>query len=316
VQKIKIGVYVDFDNVWGGILRAFGIDPEERQKKYGQKGITTLEREYLKRTVEVLFPKLFFKSIAEHYYFTKGSVYDDILKIEVEKATRGEVRYVKAFSTFSKLPFHSEIGNIPAMLHKYGIEPFNSFLAKNEKDASDRTLILEVIEDIFFNKLPIDHVVIIGGDIDFYPLFSFFYEHSEKNIYIASFKNSISNYYFQIPLTSNRVIILDNLPFEVEGKKTVGDFIKNEREKLKNEEEKRYQTFKDYLLTKYEELSSEGKELNTGFLIKDKELQEKGFKKSIEINIFLDRMKKERIIDILQPDPKIPLRGKIIIKGG
>jgi NOL1/NOP2/fmu family ribosome biogenesis protein len=131
-----------------------------------------------------------------------------------------------------------------------------------------------------------------------------------------NFKNSISNYYFQIPLTSNRVIILDNLSFEVEGKKTVGDFIKNEREKLKNEEEKRYQTFKDYLLTKYEELSSEGKELNTGFLIKDKELQEKGFKKSIEINIFLDRMKKERIIDILQPDPKISLRGKIIIKGG
>jgi len=36
LKEVKIGVYLDFDNFWGGLLREFGIGPDERkQKSYG-----------------------------------------------------------------------------------------------------------------------------------------------------------------------------------------------------------------------------------------------------------------------------------------
>ena len=303
IKRERLGVYVDFDNVWGGILRFLSIDPKKREKKYKVSGLTLSEKKCFQDILENVLPQLFYKYIANHFSLYEKDVGNAKLKL-------GEVRYVKAFSTFSKLPFHNIVGNVPAMLHKYGIEPFNSFLAKDEKDASDRALILEVIEDVFFNKVPVDHVVIVGGDIDFYPLFSFFYEHSDKDIYIASFRNSLSQDYFRIPLTNGKVIVLDDLPLSpFEDSKTVKDLFKEKYMQLKIEERNRYDEFKKHLIQKYKEALSQGKKLRTGFFIKE------GKFNTMEINIFIEQMKNEKMIEI-HPDNEreTPLNGEIVLK--
>ena len=47
MERERLGVYVDFDNVWGGILRLLGIDPKGREEKYKVLGLTSTEKRYL-----------------------------------------------------------------------------------------------------------------------------------------------------------------------------------------------------------------------------------------------------------------------------
>jgi hypothetical protein len=232
----------------------------------------------------------------------------------------GSVRYAKAFAVFSKLPFANEIGDIPTILHNSGIEPVSSFIAKNVKDASDRVLILEAVEDVFFNSLPVDIVVIASGDIDFYPFVSFFYEHSNRELYLLSFKDSLNSLYKELPLTSSKILFTENLISVVQKSEPLpmslsfGEFVELKKRELDEFLLKRLEEFEKHLISKLSAAFSEGKEVKTGLLIKSwlKEWNRGGANFSVgEVNYFLDQLQERGIIKI-EGDDLTPLRGKIL----
>ncbi len=300
LKKNNIGIYLDFDNIWGGLLRELRIDVEDRRKK----GISLLpvEVEVLKELLNML-SSFIYEGLA--YFFPALS----------------NVRYVKAFAVFSKLPFITQIGEIQTLLHNSGIEPFTSFIAKDTKDASDRALILEVVEDIFFNQLPVDIIAIGSGDIDFYPLVSFFYEHSDKELYILSFKNSLSYTYFEIPLTSSRIIDFCDLVARAPEALgiTLGAKLVEINNELETKKRERLEIFKDLFFKSLDDSLSQGKSIKTGLIIKcwKKEWKEKGYNfNNNEINYFLDLLQQEGFIKIEPSDEKRPLNGTIVKIGG
>ena len=307
MKSKNIGVYLDFDNFWGGLLRDLGIDPKERkQKNYG----------LLPAEIEIV-EELLTKYLSSFLYSGlewKFSLWDKA----AESRISSYVRYIKAFTVFSKLPFANQIGDIQNLLHNVGIEPFPSFIAQNTKDASDRALILEVVEDVFFNQLPIDIVVIGSGDIDFYPLISFFYEHSDKSLYILSFDNSLSSLYKEIPLTASRLINIRGL-LHVLHRRTFGSILEEKKQKLQESIKDSFSNFKRLFLEKLLEAQKEGKEVRTGLLFSKwlKEWRKQGYDfNSNEINHFLDLMQKEGLIRIEPDREDTPLRGKIVRLGG
>jgi hypothetical protein len=300
LKKKNIGVYLDFDNIWGGLLRELRIDIEDRRKK----GISLLPAE-----VEAL--KEFLNKLSSFIYEGLTNFF----------SFRSNVRYVKAFAVFSKLPFITQIGEIQTLLHNSGIEPFTSFIAKDTKDASDRALILEVVEDVFFNQLPVNIIVIGSGDIDFYPLVSFFYEHSDKDLYILSFKNSLNYTYFEIPLTSSRIIDFCDLSIFVPGRLeiTLEAVLVEINNELETKKRKKLEIFKDLFFKNLDDSLSQGKSVKTGLVIKrwKKEWKEKGYSfDDNEINYFLDLLQQEGLIKIEPFDERKPLYGKIVKVGG
>ena len=302
MKKKNIGVYLDFDNIWGGLLRELRIDVEDRRKK----GISLLPAEVdaLKKLLDML--SLF--------------IYEGLSKF-----FRSQVRYVKAFAVFSKLPFVTQIGEIQTLLHNSGIEPFTSFIAKDIKDASDRALILEVVEDIFFNQLPVDIIAIGSGDIDFYPLVSFFYEHSDKDLYILSFKNSLSRTYYEIPLTSSRIIDfydLSSVNLAVQYGWTdfkLEDAISIMNRALDSKKKEKLKIFRELFFNNLNDFLEQGKSVKTGLVITcwKKEWKGKGYSfDDNEINYFLDLLQQEGLIKIEPFDERKPLYGKIVKVGG
>jgi len=308
-RKINIGVYLDFDNIWGGLLRELGIDPDERRKR----GISLLSEEILllKRIMNEILPLIFYEGISHRFtstsYIPRGRYFEEIRKF-------GQVRYVKAFAVFSKLPFGDQVGDIQTILHNSGIEPFPSFIAKDTKDASDRSLILEVIEDIFFNRLPIDVVIIGSGDVDFYPLVSFFYEHSDKSLYILSFRNSKSSLYREIPLTMTKLIDIEDLQT---GEESLEQVLIREKKIIFKEINEKFLKFRGLFLEKYRTYTGQNKEVKTGLVVKMwrrqwKEEEQIVFTES-EINYLLDQLQNEGAIKIEPSNPGFPLRGKITL---
>ena len=295
----NIGVYLDFDNLWGGLLRELGIDPKERKQK--NYGLLPVEVEIVKELLMKFLPYFLYFGLEEKF---------------TVRNTESHVRYIKAFAVFSQLPFANQIGDIQNLLHNVGIEPFPSFIAQNTKDASDRALILEVVEDVFFNQLPVDIVVIGSGDIDFYPLVSFFYEHSNKSLYILSFENSLSSLYREIPLTASRLIDIKTLP---KYPLTLEDVLSGKKETLRRSIENALSTFKKLFFEKFSEAQKEGKEVRTGLLFRKwhKEWQKQGYDfNSNEINHFLNLLQKEGLIRIEPDNEDTPLKGRIVKLGG
>lgn len=298
VKNNNIGIYLDFDNIWGGILRKLEIDAKDRQ-----------EHSISLHPIEVKVFKDILSSLGKFLYWglkLKFSSYSD----EYGSDVYAKVRYIKAFAVFSKLPFANKIGDVQTILHNSGIEPISSFIAKEVKDASDRVLILEVIEDIFFNKLPIDTVIIGSGDIDFYPFVSFFYEHSDKELYLLSFKEEVSSLYKQIPLTSQKVLPMEDL--EVGDSLSFKDFLKEKKEELSRGITSELERFKKLFISKFLEEERERQEIKTGLVVRwwRKEWLKQGINfSSEEINYFLYLLKKGKIIDIEKEGA--PLRGKI-----
>ena len=299
-KKKNIGIYLDLDNIWGGLLRELGINVEERKKKL--IGLLPAERDLLKEILTKILPAVLYVGISEEYHeYERGNI-----------VANAEVRFIKAFAVFSKLPFINQIDEIQTLLHNVGIEPFPSFIAKDTKDASDRALILEIVEDIFFNQLPIDVVILGSGDIDFYPLVSFFYEHSDKGLYLLSFRNSLSNIYLQIPLTQEKVLLIEDICYREAYwfKEKLMEFKRDLKEVI----EMKFSNFRDLLLKKLNEFIKAGKIVKTGLVITGwkKEWKEKGFTfDESEINFFLDRLVEEKVI-IIEPDvPDKPLKGRI-----
>ena len=299
-KKKNIGIYLDLDNIWGGLLRELGINVEERKKKL--IGLLPAERDLLKEILTKILPAVLYVGISEKFHEYEGS----------NVVANTEVRFIKAFAVFSKLPFINQIGEIQTLLHNVGIEPFPSFIAKDTKDASDRALILEIIEDIFFNQLPIDVVILGSGDIDFYPLVSFFYEHSDKDLYLLSFRNSLSNIYLQIPLTQEKVLLIEDICYREAYwfKEKLMEFKRDLKEVI----EMKFSNFKDLLLKKLNEFIKAGRIVKTGLVITGwkKEWKEKGFTfDESEINFFLDRLVEEKVIIIESDVPDKPLKGRI-----
>ena len=308
-SKINIGVYLDFDNIWGGLLRELEIDPDERRKK--GIGLLSEEISLLKKILKEILPLVFYEGIARRFTFTSHILHKNYLE---EVGESGQVRYVKAFAVFSKLPFGDQIGDVQTILHNSGIEPFPSFIAKNTKDASDRSLILEVVEDIFFNRLPIDVVIIGSGDVDFYPLVSFFYEHSDKSLYILSFRNSKSSLYGEIPLTMAKLINIEDLQT---GGKSLEQVLIREKGIILKEINRKFQKFKELFFENYRTYTGQNKEIKTGLVVRTwrrqwKEKEQIVFTES-EINYFLDQLQNKGIIKVEPTDPDFPLRGKIIL---
>ena len=289
----NIGVYLDFDNLFGSLLRELGIDPRERKQK--NYALLPIEVKVVREILSKFLPTFLYFGLEERF------------------ATH--VRYIKAFAVFSKLPFANQIGDIQNLLHNVGIEPFPSFIAQNTKDASDRALILEVVEDIFFNQLPIDIVVIGSGDIDFYPLISFFYEHSNKYLYLLSFENSLSSLYKKIPLTALKLIDIKTLQLSPSDSESFGEILREKRNTLCKSIEESFLNFKRLFFEKLLNSEREGKEVRTGLVLSKwrKEWKKQGYNfDSNEVNHFLNLLQKEGSIKI-EPDKKdTPLRGKIV----
>ncbi len=114
-------------------------------------------------------------------------------------------KYIKAFAEYENLPHKDRFNpNIPSFLYNLGVKPVNPFVAysrnsgKENKNASDIALSLEVVSDILIKKNPIDLIIIASGDIDLYPLVSWIREYTDKEIFIASFENRLNNIYKQV----------------------------------------------------------------------------------------------------------------------
>ena len=200
-------VYIDFDNFWNGILAqvnafSYNVLPDVLKDSI---------RDFLKNFATEWYNGVMIKQLA-------SQTEDHFLGLELRSAIY-KARYIKAFADFSALPKQNEVFSttlgslgIIQFLHNIGIEPFSPFVrsaSKRVKDASDRALILEIVEDIFFQKRSLDAIIIISGDADYYPLISFLKEHSNIQIYVCSFKDRISTLYKSNPMINRNVLLID-----------------------------------------------------------------------------------------------------------
>lgn len=171
-RKLNYAIYLDFDNIYGGLLdfldiKAKGENPTELQLKIFQEVLKCLIN-----SLSIVFPE--------------------------------RAKYIKAFAEYENLPHKNSFKpNIPAFLYNLGVRPINPFVAYSKdsgkgKNASDIALSLEVVSDILIKKNPIDIIIIATGDIDLYPLVSWLREYTDKEIFMASFEKRLNNIYKQV----------------------------------------------------------------------------------------------------------------------
>lgn len=208
-KHISGAVYIDFDNFWNGTLAKAGVFENPEQLYELHEPI----RNFLKKFAKELYSGIELQAV-------KTDSSDDTLSLLLERLYF-KTKYIKAFADFSALPYRREIFSLDEnsigiiqYLHNIGIEPISPFVKsskskKRVKDASDRALILEIIEDVFFQDKYLEAIIIISGDIDYYPLVSFLKEHSNKKIYICSFEDRINKVYHFNPMTSDNILIVD-----------------------------------------------------------------------------------------------------------
>ena len=189
----RIAVYVDLDNIYGGVLDKLGI-------RLSQAKLSVFQRELLKRVMS------YFITLMERKLFLTSDF--EILKVENEQD------YIcisfKTFAVYEKLP-HANIVFQPSFqsfLHTLGATPINPFVDSKRKNAADIALILEVIEDVVIKKIPADSVMVCTGDSDLYPLISWLKMHTGKEIIISGFGGRVNRIYSQTPVV-NRKVLLD-----------------------------------------------------------------------------------------------------------
>lgn len=289
-KQIKhCGIYLDWDNIWGGILTLLEIKVVKDINK--RKPLESNQKEKIKTFMSEFSSKL------------------------CQSPQLGEeIRYIKAFADFDRLPHAVDFNpSISSLLHNSGIEPFISFVnagGMKIKDASDRSLILEVIEDVFFSKKPIDTVIIASGDVDFYPLAAFIREHSDKRVRILSFKNRMSDFFKNLPSLRNELIFIEDI---------MGDAINKITEPLELPLETaasgNYELFKNRLVSgikKWKE--KKGAEVKTGLIINSWLPKWEISISAEEANAFLKKLIEDNIIEIKADNPDLPLNGIIIVK--
>ncbi len=186
----RIGMYIDFDNYYAGLLdmieNVYYLNDEKVYKE--------IEKE-LDKNIHDLLNKI-----------------ENPFKDNNKNEQKNNIVYAKAFSDFNRLPYNESI-NIIDILHKNGIKTFYPYVRKN-KDMSDRALIINVIEDIFFKQKEsnnIDTLILLTGDIDYLPLLDFLIEYSKINFYLLTFKNRYSLAYKDIFYMRDKIIFIDDL---------------------------------------------------------------------------------------------------------
>jgi hypothetical protein len=175
----NIGVYIDFDNIWASILdnvpTLLKYDIDEDNKKY----ITT------------------------EFEYTIGKIIDSI------KSNNANIKFIKAFSDFDQLLFIQDI-NVIDILHTKGIQTYMPYV-RNNKDMSDRALIISTIKDIAIDKRNINKMLLLTGDIDYLPLFEFLSESTTVEFEILSFKNRFNQGYNEVFYLKDKIKFIDTI---------------------------------------------------------------------------------------------------------
>lgn len=289
------GIYLDWDNIWGGILDFLSIkyDPTNPPP------LTISQKQLIEKFVAEL-PII----VAE-------------LPIKLHE-NLPDIRFIKAFADFDRLPYANSFSpSITEMLYNAEIEPHPSFVKAGRvklKDASDRTLILEVIEDIFFTDKTIDCVVIGSGDVDFYPLVTFIREHSNKKVSLLSFSKGLSHFYNKISyLVKDGIYMFDDMMshhkvLSLPQPKT--ETVATPEAKIETD----YDQFKNKLLGGIKNWqTNKGSDVKTGLVV-NSWIPRWGLNLTMEqIEGYFNRLKEENIIDIIPPNPAKPLQGTIKI---
>lgn len=282
------GVYLDWDNIWGGILDFLSI-------KYDPANPTPL--------------------ITNQKQLIENFVAELPIKLH---ANLPDIRFIKAFADFDRLPYANSFSpSITSMLYNAEIEPHPSFVKAGKvklKDASDRTLMLEVIEDIFFTDKTIDCVIIGSGDVDFYPLVTFIREHSDKKVSMLTFRNGLSHFYNKISyLAKDGIYMIDDMMSHHK----VLSILQPEIVTVATAEVEptiEYEQFKNKLLNGIKNWqNNKGSDVKTGLVV-NSWLPRWGLNLTIEqIELYFNRLKDEKIIDIIPPNLAKPLQGTIKI---
>jgi len=171
-QKLNYAIYLDFDNIYGGLLDFLNIKAKDEKPTELQFLVFKEALKCLINSLSIVFPE--------------------------------RAKYIKAFAEYENLPHGNRFKpNISAFLYNLGVKPVNPFVAYSTgsgkgKNASDIALSLEVVSDILVKRNPIDLVIIASGDIDLYPLVSWIREYTDKEVFIASFEKRLNSIYKQV----------------------------------------------------------------------------------------------------------------------
>lgn len=287
----RCGVYLDWDNIWGGILDLLGIIVAKDESKR-----TSLSKPQKAKIEE--FIRKFASDICD------------------SPLIADETRYIKAFADFDRVPHAKEFTpSLTDQLHNCGIEPLISFVrarGQKIKDASDRSLILEIIEDVFFSKKQINTIIIASGDVDFYPLLAFVREHSDKRICILTFKNRVSHFYEQLPSLRNDIFFIEDLmeldKFKIEPE------TEPELPLEEVSEDANYKSFKDNLIEGLTLWNKKGLKAKTGLIVKSWAPRWAIPISPKKINEFFEKLISEDIIQIEPDKAESPLNGTILLK--
>ena len=198
----NIGIYIDFDNIWASIL----------------DNVPTLLKRNIEedKKVQIDIEKEFIQTI------------DKIVQFSSTKNLN--IKFIKAFSDFDKLLFSKYI-NVIDILHSKGIQT-NMPYVRNNKDMSDRALIISAIKDIAIDNREINKMLLLTGDIDYLPLFEFLSESTNIEFELLSFKNRFNKGYNEVFYLKNKIHFIDTLV---------------EKDSIKLEDEKKFTIFKNYL---------------------------------------------------------------------
>jgi hypothetical protein len=188
---LKTAIYVDFDNIYGGILDKLGIPASPN----ASRRITTFQIELLKEVVV-----RFFRKLKESLAF----VGEDGINTSLHNPL-----CIKVFAEYENLPLSQRFfPSMTVFLHNAGVVPINPFVAyskkKENRNAADVALVLTAIEDLLVKRIPAETVVICTCDIDLYPLILWLKEHTGKEILLASFSDRTNKLYDSV-LVGKRV---------------------------------------------------------------------------------------------------------------
>ena len=142
----------------------------------------------------------------------------ELLLADVGDTLETTPRFCKAFAVWENLDHGKEL--VPR-LRQNGVNPIQSLGTvfhpsgghRVIKEASDRALILKVVEDVILRPhAKLDAVVLGTGDFGFVPLIEFLMEHTHLQVYVASFRKSLSRALREMTQTAfgkNHVIVID-----------------------------------------------------------------------------------------------------------
>jgi len=212
----KTAIYVDFDNVYGGILDKLGIPADPKKSKE----VTPFQVTFLAGVL-----KEFFREFKKEIYY---------LDLESEEHVP---LCIKVFAEYENLPLSTRFSpSMTVFLHNIGVIPVNPFVAyskkKENRNAADVALALSAIEDLLIKEIPAEAVIVCTHDIDLYPLMLWLMEHTGKEILLASFPERTNRLYDSV-LIGERVNLNIYLHFAVrETSRNLLDRIKEVTEKI------------------------------------------------------------------------------------